>query len=251
MSTFPGGPLASSDYERILKVLGECAGVGSLAAFRETLVESLATHFGYRHATLLLGPTRGRMFGDKNSLSFGRVGSLLPAYIERYHRWDPLPQLAARYGATAACTLTLEQTRPYLTAENRLYLEQFFYKGGLHAELATEVAGDAAHFGLALFDGREGAFGARDIAVIQRLGGLLARQAELLTRLPSPGWAAGLTRREAEVARLVGCGCTNQQIAAELYITVDTVKKHVKAACLKAGAANRAGLATSMAGFGA
>jgi DNA-binding CsgD family transcriptional regulator len=115
----------------------------------------------------------------------------------------------------------------------------------------TESAGDALHLGLALFDEQERAFGARDVAVMRQLGRLLTRHADLLARLPQkPAWAARLTRREAEVARLVGRGCTNQQIAAALHITPDTVKKHVKAACAKAGAANRAGLAAGIAGRG-
>jgi DNA-binding NarL/FixJ family response regulator len=86
----------------------------------------------------------------------------------------------------------------------------------------------------------------------ERLGRLLSRQVGLVAQVPqSPGWAARLTRREAEAARLVGCGCTNREIAAALHVTADTVKKHVKAACRKAGAANRAELAARMAGPGA
>jgi DNA-binding NarL/FixJ family response regulator len=87
---------------------------------------------------------------------------------------------------------------------------------------------------------------------MRHVGRLLTRQTELLTRLPpTPGWTARLTRREAEVARLVVRGCTNREVAAALCITVDTVKKHVKAACVKAGAANRAELVARMAGLGA
>ena len=250
MVEYSGGVLASADYERILKVLAECGNAGSLGAFRETLLDALATHLGYRRGALLLGPTRGRIFGDPNAVS---RGPFLSAYLEHYHRWDPVPQLVARRGVTAAgCVVTLDQTRPYLTAENRLYLDRHLYRAGFHAVLATEVAGNGVHLGLALFDGREGAFGARDVAVMQRLGRLLTRQAELLTRLPqAPGWAASLTPREAQVARLVGRGCTNQQIATALFITTDTVKKHVKAACVKAGAPNRAGLAAAMVGLDA
>ena len=245
------GPLALSDYERILDVLYECAGAGSLTALREKLLESLASRFGYRHASVLIGPTRGRIFQDTGALTLGRTGRMLPAYIEHYHRWDPLAQLVARRGVSAAGrTLMLDETRPYLTEENRLYLDRHLYQGGFHAVLCTEGAGDAVHLGLALFDEQEGAFGARDVAVMQRLGRQLTRQAELLARpAQPPGWAARLTRREAEVAHLVARGCTNQQIAAALCVTVDTVKKHVKAACIKAGAANRAGLAASIAGL--
>ncbi|MBS2965155.1 hypothetical protein KGA66_19045 [Actinocrinis puniceicyclus] len=87
----------------------------------------------------------------------------------------------------------LDETRPYLTDENRLYLEQYLYQSGFHSVLCTEGAGDAVHLGLALFDEQERAFNAWDIAVLLRLGRILTRQAELLTRLPQkPGWAAGL-----------------------------------------------------------
>src|SRR5215472_5979012 len=246
MQPSSGGPLTSADYERVLGVLGECGRTRSLRAFRETLIESLASHLGYRHASLLLGPTRNLIFQDGGALTLGRPGRMVPSYIEHYHRWDPLQQLVARRGVPpAGRTLVLDQTLPYLTAENRMFLDQHLYKGGFHAVLCTEVAGDAVHIGMCLFHEQESAFGRRDIAVVQRLGPLLTRQAELVTQLPE--WTARLTRREAEVARLVGHGCTNQEISAKLYITIDTVKKHVKASCLKANAANRAALAAKMA----
>jgi DNA-binding CsgD family transcriptional regulator len=252
MRPYSGGPLTATDYERILDVVGECGSTRSLSAFRETLIESLASHLGYRHAGLLLGPTRSRLFQDAGVLTLGRAAALVPSYMGHYHRWDPLAQLVARLGVPpAGRTLVLDQTRPYLTAENRMYLDQHLYKGGFHAVLCTEGAGDAVHIGMVLFDEQESAFGPKDIAVMQRLGRLLTRQAELVTQLPQPPeWTARLTRREAEVARLVGRGCTNQEIAARLYITIDTVKKHVKAACLKARAANRAALAAKMGALG-
>lgn len=247
------GLLAVADYERILDVLDACAGARSLAALRETLLESLASRFGYRHAAVFTGPTRTRLFEHDGALGLGRVARMLPAYIEHGHRCDPLAQLAARRGAgTAGCALVLDQTRPYLTDENRTYLDRYLYKSGLHAMLCVEGAGQAVHLGLGLCDEQENSFGAREIAVMRRLGRVLTRQAELLARLPpAPGWVSGLTPREAEVARLVGRGCTNQDIATALCITVDTVKKHVKAACVKAAVANRAGLAARIAGPGA
>jgi DNA-binding NarL/FixJ family response regulator len=39
--------------------------------------------------------------------------------------------------------------------------------------------------------------------------------------------AAGLSSRELEILRLVGRGCSNKQIATELWITVQTVKFHL------------------------
>lgn len=49
-----------------------------------------------------------------------------------------------------------------------------------------------------------------------------------------------LTRREAEVARLMADGLTNADIAARLVISDGTVKSHIKHILRKLGAANRA-----------
>jgi LuxR family transcriptional regulator, regulator of acetate metabolism len=51
---------------------------------------------------------------------------------------------------------------------------------------------------------------------------------------------SGLTRREIDVLRLMGCGETNAGIAARLIISEGTVKSHVKHILRKLGAANRA-----------
>ena len=51
--------------------------------------------------------------------------------------------------------------------------------------------------------------------------------------------AAGLSRREGEVLRLVALGRTNQQIASELFISLHTVARHVANIFDKTGAANR------------
>jgi DNA-binding CsgD family transcriptional regulator len=50
----------------------------------------------------------------------------------------------------------------------------------------------------------------------------------------------GLTRREAEVLRLVADRRTNKEIAAELVVSVHTVERHVQNAYRKIGAGSRA-----------
>ncbi len=54
-----------------------------------------------------------------------------------------------------------------------------------------------------------------------------------------PGMAEPLTDREMEVLRLLAAGRSNQRIAHELVVALDTVKKHVTHVLGKLGAANR------------
>jgi DNA-binding NarL/FixJ family response regulator len=54
---------------------------------------------------------------------------------------------------------------------------------------------------------------------------------------------ARLTDREADVARAIGEGRTNAEIAAQLYLSVATIKAHVSVILTKLGATNRVQIA--------
>ena len=54
-----------------------------------------------------------------------------------------------------------------------------------------------------------------------------------------PGIVEPLTSRELEVLRMLAAGRSNQAIAGQLFVTLDTVKKHVSHVLSKLGAANR------------
>jgi LuxR family transcriptional regulator, maltose regulon positive regulatory protein len=54
-----------------------------------------------------------------------------------------------------------------------------------------------------------------------------------------PGLVEPLTAREVEVLGLLAAGRSNQRIAGELVVTLDTVKKHVSHVMDKLGVANR------------
>ena len=55
----------------------------------------------------------------------------------------------------------------------------------------------------------------------------------------APGLADPLTDRELEVLRLLAAGKSNQRIAHDLVVALNTVKKHVTHVLGKLGAANR------------
>jgi LuxR family maltose regulon positive regulatory protein len=58
-------------------------------------------------------------------------------------------------------------------------------------------------------------------------------------RAAAAGLVEPLSERELEVLELLAAGRSNREIAAELVVALDTVKKHVSHVLGKLGAANR------------
>jgi DNA-binding CsgD family transcriptional regulator len=75
-------------------------------------------------------------------------------------------------------------------------------------------------------------------------GAAATRAAVALMPEPEDGALAVLSRREREVLALLGKGSSNAQIAADLVITEETAKTHVKRILRKLGAGNRVEAAT-------
>ncbi len=76
--------------------------------------------------------------------------------------------------------------------------------------------------------------------LVQAFDGKLNAAAALRPELGTvPGLIEPLTGRELEVLRLVAAGKSNQRIAYDLVVALDTVKKHVTHVLGKLGAANR------------
>jgi len=49
----------------------------------------------------------------------------------------------------------------------------------------------------------------------------------------------GLSRREVQVLRLLGAGCSNREIATRLFLSPNTVANHVRNILAKTGTSNR------------
>jgi DNA-binding CsgD family transcriptional regulator len=109
-------------------------------------------------------------------------------------------------------------------------------EGQARALLSLDRPGDRQH-AVALL--------AEAAATAQELGihGLGERVSALLGELAAPAgpvWPAGLTGREVEVLRLIAAGHSNRAIAQALFISPNTVLRHVSNIFTKTGVANRA-----------
>lgn len=72
---------------------------------------------------------------------------------------------------------------------------------------------------------------------------LLGELAGSGARRPSPTLEHELSEREAEIAVAIARGGTNEEIAADLFVSVSTVKTHARNISVKLGARNRVEIA--------
>lgn len=85
------------------------------------------------------------------------------------------------------------------------------------------------------------------VAVLAQRGAVReARRAAALLS-PPPADARGLTRREIDILKLVAAGKGNQQIAAELVLSVRTVERHMSSIYAKLGVSGATARATAVA----
>jgi DNA-binding NarL/FixJ family response regulator len=79
-----------------------------------------------------------------------------------------------------------------------------------------------------------------DPAVTNKVVAELTRLAPPRSSLPLPALAEPISDREIEVLRLLAAGASNQEIAEQLIVALNTVKRHVSNIMGKLGAENRA-----------
>ena len=85
---------------------------------------------------------------------------------------------------------------------------------------------------------------ALDISQELGMGPLVAKSSDLLESIKEQmthmtEYPDGLTRREVEVIRVLAQGKTNPEIGEELFISLNTVTRHLSHIYTKTGAANR------------
>ena len=87
-------------------------------------------------------------------------------------------------------------------------------------------------------------------ALVQALERVHAGETAGFDELESSMTSTTLTQREQEVLALMALGKSNREIAHELYLSVDTVKTHVRTLFQKLGVSNRTQAALTAAEYG-
>jgi DNA-binding CsgD family transcriptional regulator len=197
---------AVADQEAAMTGLSEAVGRAASVVWE---LELRAFAERYRRLALALSSAgMTETLGSSSSLTLARMGSLLGKENE-----------AARWFARARDELDTSGQRPLRAIVD--YDEALARRRSGSAGAAPLLAAAKAEF--------------------EALGMTfwLARAEALEGAIEEP-YAAGLTRRELEVLRLLAAGRSNKEIAAELVLSVHTAERHVANIYRKIGARNRA-----------
>ncbi|MCS6588490.1 response regulator transcription factor [Curtobacterium flaccumfaciens] len=149
-------------------------------------------------------------------------------------------RIVAEHPGVAVLVLTTYADDDSITTALRAGARGYLTKDAGRAEIATAVRAVAA--GQSTFDATVGA------RLVARLAGgagagVAAGSAALASPDPGPSLGARfpeLTPREVDVLERIADGRTNPQIAAELFLTVPTVKSYVNQVFAKLGVRTRA-----------
>ena len=210
------------------------------------VLEGLARHLQYRMSGFTIGSDIESCFTDASIVCFGGLERMVSGYFESLT--DNIftdPRVMQRLGGRGAVSL---DDLPVPSRDGyRAYVENLTRRAKISSKMFFHLSGERGITGvICLVDSEPDSFKDRDLFIVQilrkHLGNLLQQHVEP-PRAASPSAAAGLSPRQVEVVALLAQGLTNQQIAEELCIGVDTVKKHLTQALRVSGCRNRTQLA--------
>ncbi len=235
--------LGASDLRRVLALLEDVEQTGSLDSCRRATLDGLARRFGFRRTTFFLSepilPGVGADTVDGVENGFGP--GVLEEYFDRYVADDVFRTPAASVVLHRHGYAQLDELLPGGGPPARRYLDGFLVRQHIGAQLSVRLDTRGPKDGVVTILGEdERDIGTRERAVLAalrpHLTNLLVRH---LAATPRAIEIATLTARERDVAELVGAGWSNQEIASYLFLSQDTVKKHLSGAMSKLGARNR------------
>ena len=228
--------LSTADYEAVLAVLREAGDVEGAVAFPKPVLETLRQLVRCDVVTYHEG-----IAGEAGLASAGEPRGSIPAdyreVCKRYWHQDRLePAKGARKVSDLLSRREFHRTELYHYAAGPVGIEDMFRLW------LDPASGSGARLE---FDRGRRDFSERDRDVLDVLSPHLAQlskraAARRRASLPLTETLEKLTTRERQILELVAGGMTTAEIAAELWISRGTVRKHVDNIFKKLGAHTRA-----------
>jgi DNA-binding CsgD family transcriptional regulator len=249
--------LSHKESGLVFEVMRELASGHDSAELRLKVGGLLLRLFDAQYFASYVWDYRSQTFGQRVSINMddGNLGN-----YERYFQFcDPItPTLQRR--RTATCVTEI-MARPRL--ERTEFFNDFLARDGLHYGINFYAYSSGRNIGdLRIWRSRRKQdFTRRDAALLDAIGAaftqslLNARLKEpdahadldVLARLERAGERCGLTRRQKEIAAAMLLGGSDRAIAADLCISLPTVRTHIRTLYQKFGVSSRMQFARALA----
>jgi DNA-binding CsgD family transcriptional regulator len=240
--------LRTQDLDAVLRVLETAERARSIEMFREVTLDAMARHLGFRNSTFFCGTTPESTFETPAATSLGIAERLIPEYADRYSRHDIFNQSSVIQLLQQRTVASLDHISGVARgARQATYLENFLFRHRIYSKMVIGLRISTESTALIGIHGTEsGMFTDREHALARILGRHLGNLLDLHRRINSTAARPVmklLSPRQADVVALVAQGLTNYEISRALYVTTDTVKKHINHALRATGYQNRTQLA--------
>lgn len=224
--------LPIKEYEKIIHFASQITK--SIPKTRSTVLKELENIFDYKHTLFWLSDKEGNL---KNPLNNNISDKMLSEYLDDIYIQDFLYPSLNKERFEKGNALKLMDVVTKEQYEESEYFKKFMVKHGFYDEMVITLKHDEHIIGAIGVISKENAnqFTLHDVLRFNYLSQIISSvflHCNEETRFP-------LTSREMEIIELVKRGCTNSHIGEELYISINTVKKHLNNIFQKLNVTNR------------
>lgn len=235
--------LSITDYKKIIRIMESTVSFSSNISIQvQTLLAKL---FNFNHSLFWRADEKGNMY-NLDFYNFDEKAMI--DYAETYNDADVMHprKLLTKVINNNQHIITIEDiTTPTKFTQSAYY--EYVKKHQLIDQMVMYFSNESfiyAGIGFARFKGEE-SFTYKEKSILKTLSTHLQQIFQrpiLMKEIKANRLKELLSKRETEVYNFVLKGYTNEQISAELWISINTVKKHLRNMYDKIGVSNRTGL---------
>lgn len=228
MSSF----LPINDYEKIIHFASQITK--SIPKTRSTVLKELENIFNYKHTLFWLSDKDGNL---KDPLNNNISDKMLSEYVDDIYVQDFLYPTVNKDFFKKNNVLKLTDVVTTEQYEESTYFTDFMLKYGFYDEMVITLKHNEEIIGAIGVANKENShhFTKNDVLRFDYLSKIISSAFLHCNEEMRPT----LTSRELEIVGLVRRGYTNSHISQELYISINTVKKHLNNIFQKLGVFNR------------
>ncbi|MED4753420.1 helix-turn-helix transcriptional regulator [Brevibacillus choshinensis] len=235
---------SNQDYQKVLAFMDDM--VGTTENFRQQALQSFERRFGFQRANFWMANEHEERVRpvmrniDRNAMD---------SYLAACYQHDILlpSKVVDRLGHQHV--LRIHDVLSPHEYEQSDYYHEFMARHGYYHQMVAYLMNNGKLLGSIAFvrSKKESPFQERDIRCMEIISRFLSRtmiQYERPKRIASskPQQETDLTAKEREVLALVQKGFGNEAIAAQMFVSINTVKKHLQSIYRKFDVTNRTSL---------